>query len=129
MSGLGFWMIGRKGSQMNIKAAIKRWMGITALELEIDHLRQIINAEQARITKRISELDDLTREDVDVGVRGPCMVVLTGVYRGKGYVRFYDVQANDFQGIVETFKFREKNHLVRNVDAPYFLGGSFDIRR
>jgi hypothetical protein len=112
---------------VNIKQKIKAWLDIRATELEIEHLRAVILAQTSRITSRMQELDKLTREDVDVGVRGACSVVLTGVYRGRGYVRFYEIPAEDFSHFVEMFRSREKQHLLRNIDVPYMMSGAFDL--
>jgi CRP-like cAMP-binding protein len=113
---------------MNIKKKIKSWLGITALEMEIDHLRGVINTEQKRIARRIEELDNLTREDIDIGFRGKNTIILTGVYRGRGYVEFYDMSDYDFAEVVKMYQDRRKRNLLRVVDGPPFVSGAFDIR-
>ncbi len=93
-------------------------------------IAQSVHIQASRITKRIKELDKLTREDLDVGFRGGSTVVLTGVYRGRGYVQFYDVPPEHFSALVEEFQSRRKEHLIRNIDAPHEMlraGGAFTL--
>lgn len=118
---------------------MKRWikdrLGITALEKRaevaeaqakqfddyVDHLAK-------QIDKKVKELDHLTREDWDIGARGPSTIILTGVYRGRGFVKFYDVPAEEFRHLVEMFRSREKAHLLRTIDRPYMMDGAFSMR-
>ena len=114
---------------MNIKQKIKSWLGIVALETEIEYLRHVIRTEHDRITRRIEELDKLTREDIDLGFRGNNTIILTGIYRGRGYVQFYDMSDYDFAEVVKMYQDRRKRNLLRIVDGPPFVSGAFDIRR
>ena len=111
-----------------IKTKVKKWLGITQLENENKMLRQLIMKQADRVTNRIDELDKLTTMDVDVGVRGPCTVILSGVFRGKGYVTFYEVEHQEFQYIVEEYRHRRRSGHLRNIDSiPYHRGGSFTL--
>lgn len=101
------------------KKRLRAWLGVDVLEQENARLRQTIMCQADRVTDRITELDELTRMDVDIGYRGPCTVILTGVYRGKGYVTFYEMDHGEFQYHVDMMKHMRGNHLVRNIDAPY----------
>jgi len=114
---------------MNIKAAIEMWLGIPALRLENAALRKRLESESRRISARIAELDKLTAIDVDIGMRGSCTVILSGVYRGKGYVQFYEMSFDEFRDLVEHFREQRRNHLIRVIDEPYSMRGSFDIFR
>lgn len=114
---------------------IKKWLGVDDLSEQIsrladenNRLKRNINTQSDRITKRISELDDLTAIDVDVGVRGPCTVILSGVYRGKGYVSFYELSHDEFRHMVEDYRERRKHGVLRNIDSiPSYRGGAFTI--
>ncbi len=106
---------------------IRKFFGIEALEDRTATLERQ-NRELSKILDdKIAELDRLTRKDLDVGFRGNNTVVLTGVYRGRGYVQFYDVPQDHFIALVEEFRHRRKGNLVRHVDAPPSFGGAFNI--
>lgn len=110
-----------------LKEWIRKWLRIDRDTADIRALEQRQRALASRIDDRIKELDELTRIDVDVGMRDQSMVVLTGVYRGKGYVKFYDMPADEFRHFVEMFRNMERSHLIRNVDAPYPVAGGFEL--
>ncbi len=75
---------------------------------------------------KFEELEKHNRHDVDISYRGRCTVVLTGVYRSKGFVSFYDVEMDEFKYFVEHF--RGRKNLIRNIDDPlHFYRGSFEL--
>lgn len=114
---------------------IKRILGLDKLEIEIAETRRMMEVKARdtdhRLSARLEELDRLTAMDADFGVRGPCTVIYTGVYRGRGYVKFVDVSASEFEYMIERDKAERRKSLVRHVDAPpMFLekrGGSFKL--
>lgn len=117
-----------------LRKRLRDWLGITSLEKDHDRLFDFMNQlgvrldrESNRLDARIAELDKLTAVDADMGVRGPCTIILTGVYRGKGYVAFYELDFEEFRHMVEDFKLRKKHGLIRNVDRIVHDGGSFDF--
>lgn len=112
---------------MSLKGLVKKWLGVSTLAAEIDHLRAEQEHERNRLTKRISELDKLTAIDADVGFRGPCTVVLTGVYRGRGYVKFLDMPIDEFEHFVQRCRALERRSLMRNVDVPPQWQAAFDL--
>jgi len=112
-----------------MKSIIKKWIGITALEARADASEKKAKIISEYLDKKIAELDKLTREDWDIGARGPSTIILTGVYRGRGYVKFYEVPGAEFDALVEEFQSRRRAHLIRNVDAPHFAyqRGAFNL--
>jgi len=106
---------------------VREKMGVTALERENKFMRDELASQARRIADRIAELDDLTRMDADVGFRGDCTIILTGVYRGRGYVQFYDVPHEQFRDYVERLQYGKKNNLIRHVDAPMGFKAAFDL--
>lgn len=108
---------------------LKKWLGILDLEAKNTVFNQRLDKQASAIQKRIKELDKLTCEDVDIGMRGSSTIILTGVYRGRGYVKFYDVPPEDFHRFVEQFRHMRKFNLIRNVDAPYPVYGAFDLAK
>ena len=62
-----------------LKEIARNWLGVVDLERENAALRQLIGRQSKRVTERIAELDKLTKVDVDIGMRGPCTVILSGV--------------------------------------------------
>jgi hypothetical protein len=73
-------------------------------------------------------LNEYFRVDAEVGCRGDSTIVLTGIYRGKGYVQFYDVGKEEFAHMVERMRDMHKVNLIRHVDAPYSCTGLFDFK-
>lgn len=109
-----------------IRDALKKWLGVFDLESENKRLKLIISKQVDRITNRISELDKLTEVDVDIGARGPCTVILSGVFRGRGYVSFYEMDHEEFEYMVDEFRHRRKSGHLRNIDRiPDYRGGGF----
>lgn len=111
-----------------IKRTLRRWLGIHALELENKRLREHLVAVQDRVDYRFEELDKLTAMDVDVGLRGPCSIILSGVYRGRGYVKFYEMAHAEFQHMVRDFQQSRSRNLLRNLDdVSRMYSGSFAL--
>lgn len=112
---------------MGIKRAIRKWLGVEEdaarsarqIELAMNGLR--------KAGEKFDEYDKLNKMDIDASFRGECTVVLTGVFRGKGYVKFYDISTEDFQNIVKEYQERRKHSLVRNIDAPPQFYGAFKL--
>jgi hypothetical protein len=102
-------------------------LGITALEQENNSLKYQLSVQSTRLDRRIAELDELTAVDADVGVRGPCTVILTGVYRGNGYVKFYEMPVDEFRRHVDMMLDMQRSSLIRTVDAPPSFMASFPI--
>ena len=94
-----------------LKKWLKKKLGITALE-------KFKAAQEA-------ELEHYARYDADIGVRGNNTIVLTGTYRGHGYVRFYDLSDENFHHMVE--RMRGMRTMLRNIDCPPQLQGKFRI--
>jgi len=105
-----------------LKTALKKWLGVSALEGTANLHQHRLDVQRDKIDDRIAELDKLTACDVDVGYRGPCTMILTGVYRGKGYVKFVEMDHDEFRRWVEITRLEERDGLMRNVDAPYCSG-------
>jgi len=106
---------------------IKKWLGVTALDARIKKQEAVLAILSPAIDEKIRDLDKLTREDWDIGMRGPSTIILTGVYRGKGYVKFYEVPGDQFHSLVQEYQERHKHHLIRNVDVPYPMSGAFQL--
>lgn len=103
------------------------------------YLRNLINADkiEAELNKSILETQRLQKElakyecvDIAAGYRGNCTIILTGIYRNKGYVQFYDLDLDEFKHFVEMFKHGaiHREATLRKIDAPYGFAESFDLR-
>lgn len=105
-----------------IKRKIRAW-----LMIDSDIERAISAAERAanRVNSHIEELERFTALDADVSFRGNCTIILTGVYRGQGYVQFYDLSPEHFREYVERLKYERGENVVRVVDRPLGHSGSF----
>lgn len=116
---------------MKIVAYFRKILGIDKLGQENLELKNSLRSTQSKLNTiqgKLEDLDKLTRYDVDVGFRGQCSVVLTGVYKGKGYVQYYDIPYQEFEWMVEDMRERRKYNLIRNVDCPPQFRGCFDIK-
>lgn len=110
------------------KQFIKKWFGIDKVEAENAVMRSMVERHLNAVKSRMTELESHSRLDADMGVRGPCTIILTGVYRGRGYVRFYEVDHTEFKHTVERYKDGRKQGYLRNLDSiPNYPGGSFDF--
>jgi hypothetical protein len=124
---------------------IKRKLGITTLQTVINDLitenaalkRRIqivdesnhrmenyVGGMQNQIDEKLKEFQSLHAMDADESYRGQCTIILTGVFRGRGYVKFVDVEHDEFRHMVE--RFRSRKSMFRNEDRPqHYTGGSF----
>ncbi len=112
---------------MEILQFIKEKLGITKLERENKLLRSQLQSHREYVAEKVGELKDYTRVDADIGYRGNNTIVLTGVYRNKAFVQFYDLSDSDFKDLVEQFKFMKDHALIRHIDSPPSWRGTFDI--
>lgn len=110
-----------------MKDWIKKKLGITALEEENKRLKIAMQSHREFVHDKISELKEYTRVDADVGFRGNNTIVLTGVYRNRGFVRFYDVGDGEFKELVERMQHMKGHALIRNIDKPPSFHGTFEI--
>lgn len=110
---------------------MKKWLrdmlGITKLEKENAALRKEVQSHREYVVRKVEELKDYTRVDVDAGFRGDNTIILTGVYRNKGYVRFYDLPDEDFRAMVDQLKHMRSHALIRNIDSLFDFRGTFDL--
>ncbi len=110
-----------------LRFRLREWLGIYDAAVELDRLKDEARRTESRLAIRLAELDNLTRLDADVGFRGPCTVILSGVYRGRAYVQSYEMHHEEFIQMVERYRSMERGHLIRNVDAPRELKGAFQL--
>lgn len=110
-----------------LKKLVKDELGITALEEANRELNSRLDSHARFVTNKIADLKEYTRVDADVGFRGNNTIILTGIYRNKAYVRFYDMGDGEFQRLVEQIKDMKDHCLIRNIDQPPGFVGMFDI--
>ncbi len=110
-----------------MKAWLKKTLGIDKLETENENLRLEIQQHAAYVNQKVAELKEYTRVDADVGYRGKNTIILTGVYRNRGYVKFYDLGIGDFEHLARQLMEMKKHSLIRNIDAPPSFHGVFDL--
>ena len=112
-----------------IKKWLKNKLGISALEDENRELREQLSNHRQYVYDTMNDVKKLTRVDADIAAshRGQNTVILTGVYRNRGYVRFYDFKYEEFEGIVNHLGSMKRHGLIRNIDQPHCFGGSFDF--
>lgn len=110
-----------------IKHWVKQELGITTLELENEQLKQQLIVHEKFVTSKIAELKEFSRVDADIGIRGNNSIILTGVYKKRAFVKFYDLGDGEFEKLIHQLKDMKGYALIRNVDklTPFF--GSFDL--
>lgn len=112
---------------MGLVKWLKDKIGITALERENAELKSELYAHRQFVVSKMAELKEFTRVDADVGFRGNNTVILTGVYRNKAYVQFYDLGDGEFVSLVNRLKDMKSHALIRHVDAPLTFHSVFDL--
>lgn len=117
---------------------IHKKLGIIDLENKLAKLTEEFEAaktkydyflknERHKIEQVLDELRDLTRVDADVGFRGNNTIILTGVFRGRAYVQFYDMSKGEFESLAKQLRHMKKYALIRHIDAPTAFKGCFDL--
>ena len=71
------------------------------------------------IKKLKSDIDKQFNIDLDIDIKPNinANVIITGIYRGKEYIKLYDLKPEDFNDLAEQLKNREKFGEIRNIDA------------
>jgi hypothetical protein len=105
----------------------KNKLGILQLEKEIAFVKWELNCYKERLNDKILELEKHTRVDADIGYRGNNTIILTGVYRKRAYVYFYDMGDGEFAKLVDQLKEMKKYALIRHLDKPNEFHGIFDL--
>jgi hypothetical protein len=107
---------------------IKNWLlkllGVDKLQAELRSLKVQLSEHKTYVEQKVHHFTEHTRVDADIGFRGNNTVVLTGIFKGKGFVEFYDIDTREFENLVERMKYLRKEHLIRNIDQPT----SFDFK-
>lgn len=105
-----------------IQKLIILWYKITGIQ----ELRNRLLTMESRFNKlskevedRINHFTEFTRADADIGFRGNNTIILTGVFKNKGYVEFYDLNNREFEDMVGRMKSMRKDNLIRNIDSLY----------
>jgi hypothetical protein len=129
-----------------LRNKIREWLGLNKTDRvlrntekytaeEIMHLSNKCDRIHKRLTCLKAEslamnrvLNEYFKVDADIGTRGNSTIVLTGVYRDKGYVQFYDVNQEEFSYLVERMNDLHRVNLIRHVDAPQAFRGTFSIK-
>lgn len=106
---------------------LKKKLGIEKLEFETSLLKEQMQSHRDFVQLKISDLKAYTRVDADVGFRGNNTIVLTGVYRNKAFVKFYDLGDGEFKRLVEILEDMKSHALIRHIDAPPQFHGVFEL--
>ncbi len=113
---------------------IKNKLGITVINEEIHQLKienvefnSILNHKSKYISSILRDIKKYTTVDADAGIRGNNTIILTGVYRKRAYVQFYDIGDGEFNKLVDMLKSMDKTALIRHIDSVPDFRGSFDL--
>lgn len=110
-----------------MKNLLKKWLGIQKLEDENKQLRSQIQYHRNFVERKMSELKAYTKVDADIGYRSNNTIILTGVYKKRAFVKFYDLGDGEFERMVDQLKDMNHHALIRNIDAPPMFHGTFEI--
>jgi len=111
-----------------IKCKLRAWLGVDDVALEAKKMSCDLSNAVNSFNKHINDLEKFSTIDADVNFRGNNTVILTGQYRGRAYVQFYDVPQEDFRRYVEMMKHERRGDVFRAVDAPIGFSGSFSLQ-
>lgn len=105
-------------------------LGITSLRIQLAEQRLLIHKLTDDLEKLTSEVHAMDKVDIDVDLhtRGRNTIILTGCYKGRGYVRFYDLPQEEFVHYVQRMEYEKKHHLIRNVDCPPTISAWFNFK-
>ena len=105
-------------------------LGVNQVENKVDTLIGENRRLEIELNKLHSEIHAMDKIDIDVNAyrRGQNTIVLTGYYKGKGYVEFYDIPHEEFLYYVERLQYEKRNNLIRNVDCPPQIKAYFNFK-
>lgn len=104
-------------------------LGVTKLHGKL----QVLIGENRRLETELNKLQNeihaMDRIDIDFDLhkRGQNTIVLTGCYKGRGYVQFYDIPHEEFIHYVERLQHERKHNLIRNTDCPPSVKAYFNF--
>lgn len=100
---------------------------LTELELSNRQLLDSFESLHSFVKEQVRYINHLHKIDADVGIRGNNTIILTGVFRGKAYVKFYDIGDGRFKAMVEELQWLSKHGELRTIDKPIGFEGSFNL--
>lgn len=111
-----------------IRQKLRTFLGVDSLSLRINNAESMMLSAHRGICETRDELKKNSRLDADIGVhpKSNNTIILSGVYAGRAYVRFYDIGDGDFMELRKSLIRMSRDHRVRNLDTPPTLRGSFD---
>lgn len=112
---------------------IKQKLGITALETRVAELQKANERlyQELREVKTVSDnasriVEEHTRIDADIDIRGGSWVVVSGVWRGKGYVRSYRIDDQSVDGVKQYLDHIGRGYGKGQIDVAPQLRGWFE---
>ena len=117
-----------------IKLWIQDKIGITALQNELDEHRLWISECETKSrfavensNEAVSIIKERTDVHVDVSYRRdkPTQAILAGKYKGRDYVRIFDIPADSMKHLLDQLVDMEKYATVSRADVMYGQGGMF----
>lgn len=105
-------------------------LGVTKLIANTVMMQHEIRILKERLTNLEEQIHAMDRIDMDFDLhkRGQNTIVLTGCYKGKGYVQFYDIPHEEFIHYVERLQHERKHNLIRNTDCPPSVKAYFNFK-
>jgi len=105
----------------------KNLFGITKLEESNRLLLEEVHEYSLEFKRVLKQLQDFVKIDADLGFRSNNTIIVTGRFRNREFVNFYDVGDGDFVSLVNQLQHLKKFGNIRNVDAPESFKASWEI--
>ena len=67
-----------------------------------------------------------TEVSIDLGVRGPNTIIITGRYKNRDYVEIFDIQNQDMNYLVDMLRSMKRHHIIRTIDGPFAMKSIFE---
>lgn len=108
---------------------IKSKLGILELERQNKELREQLKSHERFVERKVAEIKEFTTidADIDIGPRAQNTIIMSGVYKGKAWVKFYDMGGGHFENFKAQLEYLNKYGYIRNIDAPPQIRGWWDI--
>lgn len=89
------------------------------LQDKVDELQIRLKNQRTLLNEAYDMIKDRTEVSVDVGVKGPSRIILSGRYKNNDFVEVFDIPDKDFIYVVDMLKDMRKSHVVRVIDGPF----------
>lgn len=88
---------------------------------DIDFLKLEIQRYNSSTLKSVNmlrkDINKCFNIDIDIHQKEPSTIIVSGVYKGRDYVKIYKLKSKDFMSFVDDLKQREKFGNIHTIDS------------